>query len=347
VIFKHLRSRMLTGIFKYSTYFLSVYTGLFLTSCQKDTQQEAVQAISMQVNTENVDAQLFSCQTVEQVQALLDKHPYLSQVYFTDLEIPPTQLAPQLFQLIQNPVLRDFYAELDSLIGDRDQEIILPLTSAFKKIKYHFPSFEAPKVKFMVTGFMGNDLYVSDSLIVIGLDYFGGKNATYRPDVFDYQLTRYQKEYIVPSIVFFIANRYNMVRKDDQTLLTEMIGYGKDYEFVKQVLPQVPDSLILGYSGEALSRTYNSQSEIWAYFVSAKLLYDKTEIVKQKYTGERPYTMEIGPKVPGGIGRWIGWRIVSQYMAKFPETTLPELMGMDHSVDLLQKSGYHGQLDSE
>ena len=339
---------MRTGIFKYSIYFLSVYISLILTSCQNDSQNEAaIQAVPMQVDAENLDVQLFSCKTVAEVQALLDKHPYLAKVYFTDMEIPAAQLAPQLFQLVQNPVLRNFHGQLDSLIGDRNQEIIQPLTDAFKKIKYHFPSFEAPKVKFMVTGFMGNDLYVSDSLIVIGLDYFGGKYAAYRPDVFEYQLTRYQKEYIVPSIVFFIANRYNKVSKDDQTLLAEMIGYGKDYEFVKQVLPHAPDSLIIGYSEQDLVKTYHSQSEIWAYFVSAKLLYDKTEIVKQKFIGERPFTMEVGPKIPGGIGRWVGWRIVSQYMEKFPETTLPELMQMDHSVDLLQKSGYHGQMDSK
>ncbi len=197
----------------------------------------------------------------------------------------------------------------------------------------------------MVSGFTGNDLYVSDSLIIIGLDYFGGPKARFRPDVYEYQLARYQKDHIVPSVIFFMAAKYNRISTTDRTLLADMIGYGKDYEFTKQILPKTSQSLILGLSKRDLERTYNSQTDIWAFFISGKLLYEKSDLIKQKYIGERPYTTEIGNKVPGGIGRWIGWRIVSLFMTEHPEVSLPDLMQMDNAVNLLEQSGYNGQKD--
>nr|WP_229208986.1 gliding motility protein [Dyadobacter luticola] len=297
--------------------------------------------------SENLDQELFACKSVAEVQNLLDRHPAVSKFYFVDSGVDSTKLAAHLFNISQNPDLQTFRQQLDSLIGDRNTEIIKPLAAAFKQIKHYYPGIQVPKIQFMVTGFTGNDLYISDSVIVIGLDYFGGPAARYRPNVFDYQLRRYRKEYIVPSIVFFESNRFNNVDAGDQSLLADMVGYGKGYEFVKQVMPDTPDSLIIGYSEENLRRTYNSQLDIWSYFISSKLLYEKSDLVKRKYIEERPFTTEIGAKVPGAIARWVGWRIVSSYMARNPDTTLPQLMEIGNPARILQESGYKGQPDEE
>ena len=321
---------------------------LFIFSCKTDNRQEAdTTSIKVDISVENLDQELFACKSVSEVQSFLNKHSYLSTVYFADSQVDTAQLAAHLFQILQNPGLQNFRSQIDSIIGDRNLSIVNPLKDAFKKIKHYYPGFKAPEIKFIITGFTGSDLYISDSLIIVGLDYFGGPKALYRPDVFDYQLRKYQKEYIVPSIVFFMSNKYNRVNATDPTLLSEIVGYGKAYEFVKQVIPTAPDSLILGYSQENLRRTYNSQQDIWAFFITNKLLYEKNELKKQKFIGERPFTTEIGNQVPGGIARWIGWRIVSEYMKENPDVTLTELMQKDNAAEILQASGYKGQKDEE
>jgi len=319
-------------------------------SCNTDSKQEAESdsgSIQVNISVEDLDKQLFACKSVEEVQSFLDKHSYLTQWYFSEAPVEKSQLSAHLFQILQNKDFQSFKTQLDSIIGDRNTAIINPLKESFQRIAKAYPDFQAPQVKFMVTGFTGNDLYISDTLIIIGLDYFGGPKAKYRPDVYDYQLQRYQKEYIAPSIIFFMSNKYNHVNASDRTLLADMIGYGKGYEFVKQVMPNTADSLILGYSEESLRRTYNSQGDIWAFFVSNKLLYETTDLKKQKFIGERPFTVEIGNEVPGGIGRWLGWRIVSKYMAENPNVTLPELMKNDNAANLLQASGYKGEKDDD
>jgi len=331
----------------FSLLFFSFLSCHFL-SCKTENQKEQeISSVKMEVFSENLDTELFACKSVKDVQLFLDKNPYLKSLYFSDMSQDPAQLANRLYMILQNPGFQGFKEQLDTLIGNRDSLIVQPLTVAFKRIKSYYPGFKSPKIKFMITGFTGNDLYVSDSLIIIGLDYFGGPAARFRPDVYAYQLARYEKDHIVPSIIFFMAARYNKTSVADKTLLNDMIGFGKDYVFTQMILPKTPENVILGLSESDLNRTYNSQTDIWAYFLAGKLLYEKSDLTKQKYIGERPFTTEIGDKVPGGIGRWLGWRIVSRFMAQHPDTTLQQLMQMDNAVNLLQESGYNGQKDEE
>lgn len=326
--------------------YLILALALWVSGCNFSSEKSPdLQNIRADVTVESLEDALFACQSVAEVQLFLNQHPYLSQVYFPDVAPQDSTLAPVLYEHIRNPALRGFKNEVDSLFGDKNRELRQPLEEAFKHIKYYYPQFKVPRVVTMVTGFMGSDLYISDSLIIIGLDYFGGPQATYRPQVYDYQLGRYQQAYLVPSILFFMADRYNRTDPGDKTLLADMVGYGKSFEFVKHCAPQTPDSLILGFSEKNLTRTYNSQTQIWAFVVENRLLYEKAALVKQKYVGERPFTPEIGPDVPGGIGRWLGWRIVSRYMTENPEVTLPELMNNPNAQQILQQSGYKGQID--
>jgi hypothetical protein len=326
---------------------LSIFTLLF--GCKPTDKKENALQVDTKVDiiSENLDEQFLAAGSVEEVQKLLQKFPGFQQYYFSDFEGDSVQLAQQLFSIYRNERFQEFKIQVDSIIGDRDSTILAPLLAAFSNIKRNFPMFKAPKVVFMMSGFVGNDVYISDSLLVIGLDYFGGSEASFRPNVFDYQLRRYQKEYIVPSVVYFMSERFNKSNPKDNTLLAEMIGIGKGFEFVRQVIPQCPDSLIIGYSGENLRKTYNSQTEIWAYFITQKLIYEKNTLKKEKYIGERPFTIEVGNEVPGGIARWIGWRIVSKYLEKHPDVTLSELMSTDNAPFLFEQSGYNGEKDEE
>lgn len=323
--------------------FLSL--AVFLAGCNSLADREPdLSDIRVEVEVVQLEDALFASKSLLDVKSFLNRHPYLQKVYFQEYA-QDTALASQIYAQIQNNELRSFKNQVDSLLGDQQKTLIEPLEEAFRHLKYYYPDFQPPRVETIVTGFMGNDLYVSDSLIIVGLEYFGGPKATYRPQVYTYQLYRYQQEYLIPSILFFMSDRYLRIDPRDRTLLADMIGYGKAFEFVKHCLPQTPDSLILGFSERDLTRTYNSQTQLWAFFVQNKLLYEKGELVKQKYVGERPFTPEMGEEVPGGVGRWLGWRIVSMYLANNPEVTLQELMKNPDARQILQQSGYKGQTE--
>lgn len=317
---------------------------LLLVSCgQNDRKDPDVSHIDISLPLERLEEQLFACRSEAEVAGFLEKNPAVAVLYFPDTD--PGQLPAKLYQNISNPGLVAFKSQIDSIFSNADQTVRKPLEDAFRHLKYYYPDVRVPRVQTMVTGFLGRDLLISDSLIIVGLDYFGGPGARYRPDVHHYQLRPYEQHFIAPSIMFFIAQQYNRINPDDRTLLADMVWYGKNFEFTRRMMPLAPDSLILGFSQENLDKAEVSQKDIWAHLTSNKLLYEQTEQKRQKYVGERPLTFEIGEDVPGGIGRWVGWKIVDRLFQQHPEQTLQQIMSNDNAKKILEESGYKGLPD--
>ena len=322
-------------------YSILASAALFMASSGCDTPPKEIP-----VTVRRLENEFFAAKNPDEIAGLLKKNPYLRAYFGLDKSIPDSLIINQLYANITNPDLQKFNKDLQTQFGDL-APIKTQLQQAFGEIQANFPDFKAPQIVTTVTGFMGSDLYVSDSVIVIGLDYFGGPKAKYRPQLFDYQLRRYQQEYIVPAVLFFISEKYNKIPENDQTLLADMMWYGKGFEFVKHVAPETPDSLIIGYSQEQLEDVYASQEDIWAYFLDRKLLYQTRDAEKDRFISERPATPEISQYCPGGIGRWVGWRIINRYLTENPSTKLPDLMANTNVRQLLEQSKYKGQKEEE
>ena len=317
---------------------------LFVVSGLVSCKTPAEQPPKLQMS--RLENQLFACKSPSEVAQFLKLNPIIKQKYFgLPANAPDSLLAQALFNNTDNPSLKAFKNQLDSIFSDGVLES--QLAEAFANIKTEFPDFKAPKVVTMVTGFLGKDLYVSDTLVIIGLDYFGGKNARYRPNsLYNYQLKRYQKEYLAASIVFVLSDKYNKNNPADKTFLADMVAYGKAFEFTKNALPNAADSLILGYSQTQLDDVYAAQADIWAYFLDRKLLYQIDPTEKSKFLDERPATPEINTKCPGGIGRWVGWRLVAKFRAENTGVSLKQLMQNPNAPAIFAASKYRGLPDN-
>ncbi|MBC7571159.1 MAG: gliding motility protein [Spirosoma sp.] len=321
--------------------FRVAFVGLLLltlfASCAKDGDVTIVR----------LDQQLFANPSSGSVRAFLDRNPAIAQLYFNANDAgTDTALVRELTNRVGNPALNELNRQVQDEFGDMT-DLRTQLAEAFTNIKKDFPDFKIPKVATAVTGFLGPDLLVTDSLIVIGLDYFAGPTAKYRPTGPEYPgyiLRRYQKDHIVPAIVFAISDKYNATNRADQTLLADMVYYGKGYVFTKAMLPTVADSLVIGYTDRQLTETFNAQDIVWAHFIDNQLLYKSDPITKQRYLNERPFTAEIGPAAPGAIARWVGWRIVSSYYDK-KNTGIADLMRDANARQIFEQSGYKGQTD--
>ena len=295
---------------------------------------------------QRLDKQLFAARSADSIRSFLNQNPAVSQLYFnangagTD-----TALVRELTNRVNNPALNEFNQQVQAEFGDLT-DLNTQLSEAFANIKKDFPDFKTPKVAAVVTGFLGPDLVVTDSLIVIGLDYFAGPTAKFRPQGPQYPqyiLRRYQKDYIVPAIVFAISDKYNATNRADQTMLADMVYYGKGYVFTKTMLPQVADSLVIGYSDTQLTETFNAQDIVWAHFIDNQLIYQTNPAIKGRYLNERPFTAEIGQRCPGAIGRWVGWRIVGRYHDEHSNVTIADLMRNSDARQIFEQSGYKGQ----
>lgn len=317
-------------------------SGLFcltiLASCTKNEE----------IRLDRFDQRLFASRSSDSIRHLLNQDPTLAQLYFNANGAGnDTALVQELSNRVANPSLNEFYQQTQAEFGDLG-DLKTQLSDAFAAIKKAFPDFKSPRVATVVSGFLGPDLVISDSLIVIGLDYFAGPKAKYRPKGPEYPgyiLRRYQKDYIVPAIIFAISDKYNATNRADQTLLADMVYYGKGYAFTKTMLPNVADSLVIGYTDKQLAQTFNAQDLVWGHFIDNQLLYQTNPAVKQRYLNERPFTAEIGQACPGAIGRWVGWQIVAHYQKEHTNVSIADLMRNADARQIFEQSRYKGQPD--
>ena len=221
----------------------------FLFSCQPSDCRDSPDVSGIEVNSPFVrwDEALFEAQSKQDIENLLQQYPDFTQKYLSRSQYPhDSVLVNELYRLIHNPSIDSLYQQVQQTFGDAE-DLQSEFTEAFQHLKYYYSDFTPPPVfvTFSGLGTLGNDLLVSDSLIVVSLEFFLGSTARYRPQAYDYQLHRYQPQFIVPSCMLLYSNRFNRTDAEDQTLLAEMVYYGKSYYFVSQILPCVPDSTII------------------------------------------------------------------------------------------------------
>lgn len=315
---------------------------LVLFSCQEERCDSFpdISRIDLELDFEDLASEIHAIESQAALKSFFAQNPVVKDDFFQAASYKTEdELLSETMKLLQNPYIDTLYQEVARIFNT--EALRIELEEAFKRIKYFYPDFEAPKVRTVYSGF-GNDITYTDSLLVIGLDYYLGEEATFRPDEHEYVKVRLTPDHLVPHLIQFTSNRFNNTNIEDRTILDEMVFYGKALHFVKKMLPCTPDSLVIGYKADQLLNAQVSEQFLWAFFVENALLYDKKPLNIAKYIEERPGVPEIDRICPGRIGQWLGWRIV----AKYEEETgmeFQELMIKTDSREVLMQSKYRPQ----
>lgn len=321
---------------------------LILTSCE--TKEEKcvfipdTSEISIDLEFNQLQNSFADVSSKQQLIDLLTQYPAIRDFFLRRQEYPNDSVfINALYDRFTHPAFDTLLMETERIFGDLSQ-LQAEFKQAFANLKYYYPDFNPPKIQTIVTG-LDNDLLVTDTLIVIGLDYYLGSTARYRPKMYDYLLRQYEEENIVPSclLIYGIGNQFNNTNLNDKTVLADMIAYGKSYYFAKRMLPCTPDSIFIWYTPEEIEGANDNQDLIWARLIEDQVLFSTNHVVKQKFLGERPKTLEVGEKCPGRIAQWVGWEIVNEYMETHPETSLPELMKISDARKIFNESQYKPQ----
>lgn len=274
----------------------------------------------------------------------LTRHPVIRDEMLRRAEYPNDSVfIDEMFKRFTNPGIDTLLAETRKVFGD-GARLAAHFREAFANVRHYYPDFTPPKIKTLITG-LDTDLFVTDSLILVSLDFFLGPDARYRPKTYDYLMRRYDPDDIVPSclLIYGISDRFNKTELKDRTVLADMIAYGKSFYFAKHMLPCTPDSVLIWYTSEEIRGARANEDLIWARFIQDKVLFSTSAIDKKNYLGDRPVTTQVGEKCPGRIGQWIGWQVVKEYMDSHPEKTLPELMKTGDAQGLFKNSNYKPQ----
>lgn len=316
------------------------------SSCRNTVQDECVYApitegITIDLQFESLEDTLPAISSKQELVDFFSRNPTMRDYFFNRQAYPSDSVfINELYNRFSNPHLDTLLMETKKVFGNGAQ-LKEELTVAFINLKSYYPDFQVPRVQTVITG-LESDLFLSDSLIIIGLDYYLGKNARYRPNMYEYMLRRYEKDFIVPSIMLLygIDGRYNETNLTDRTVLADMITYGKAYYFAKHMMPCVPDSIFIGYTAEEMAGARANQDMIWKKLVEDEAFYSTSQQMKQRYIAERPKTYEIGDQAPGRIGTWMGWQIVNKYAEMNADLTLPQLMKVKDANEIFTESKY-------
>ncbi|MGY6558978.1 MAG: gliding motility lipoprotein GldB [Nitritalea sp.] len=305
-------------------------------SCSLDSK---ITSREISLDIIRLDKEFQNAESASVIQVLLEEHHEFTTLFFgADALNQVEELAESLFDLHQEADFKPLDAAIATEFADT-KALEKEIQEAFKHFSYYFPQENLPRLYFINSGFAA-DFTLDADIIIIGLEYFLPEESGFVPPDLPYYIRkRYAPAYLVPNLMTALSTRFNTTQADDQTLLAEMIYYGKAYHFTKSLLPCTPDSLIIGYTGEEVVASYANERYIWSYFVEQDLFFETNPFIIRKYTGEAPNTDEISPDAPGRLGRWLGWNIVDDFQLK-EGLDLKALMAEPRADHIFRASGY-------
>ena len=321
--------------------------GLTLAGCGREAEEDACRpdpaasAPAATVHLERLEKPFFQLKTPAEALQFMQAHPVFARYYLQVGQAPsPAVLAGSMVQLATNPDLQKLGKQTAEAFAD-SAALGRELGTMFGRVKYYFPDFRVPPTTATyVSGLLGKDIFVNDSLLVISLDWFAGPKASYRPDLPQYMLRRYTPAHVLPTLALAVSSKYDKHNLTSTSMLDQMVDQGKRLYFAGQMLPCTPDSVLLGYSSKEIKSLRFNEAKVWGHFLENRLLYSTTPFEIQKYVGERPNVPEIDRSAPGRVGQWVGLQVIRKYMAEHSGVTLAQLMAQTDAQRILNESHY-------
>lgn len=314
----------------------------FLTACS--SQPENAAPIILTRYDQELQTFLHSNNSVEE-QTFLSRHSAFYSLYTAEiLQLPQKDSALKscLIQKFSLPYMQQLQQGVDSgFVNVKDIE--RQLTHAFDKYRSLMPDDSLPRQIYTHTSGLQQQIVNFDTILAVSLDhYLGAQFPLYRSIFNPYQLQRKSREYIVPDILRVILyTRHPLSTNTQPTLLQEMIYEGKILYSLQRLLPDIPVERLMGYSEEEWQWCRNNESNMWNRLIQSKDLYSTDRFLIGKYISPAPFTVPFTQQSPGQAARYIGWRIVSEYV-KQSGVSLTDLWNDNDELSLLKTAKYKG-----
>jgi hypothetical protein len=248
-----------------------------------------------------------------------------------------------LLRFINNQDIKNAYRDLTKTYTDIDVELIGDdMTEAVKRFKVFFPKRKTPQqfVTFM-SGFQYNVVYV-DSTLGVGLDmYLGSSNVFYNMmELPKFRTRTMNKEHVLSDAVRgWIITEFDNADPVNN-LLNHMIFYGKIFYVCDALLPNVQDSIKMGYTTAQMDYLGKYEKNVWGFFAKDNKLYDNDMKLVSEFTSDGPFTRAISKECPPRVAMWLGRQIVKSYMEHNENVSLDDLMNEKDAQKILSKSKY-------
>lgn len=303
---------------------------LFFSCSHKNEPQIVISDIKVDFTIKRFDVDFYSANQ-ETLIDVKDEYPYLF----------PEQLSDSLaMSKINDEQERELFSETQLLyksLNNLENE----LTGLFKHVKYYYPTFKAPKVITMLSNIdYDNRVIYADSLLLISLDAYLGKNHRFYSDFPNY-IKQTNTEHHISVDVANVLIDTQVPAKMQRRFVDKIINEGKKAYLLEKYLPNVSDAIKMGYTPEKLNWAITNEEQVWMYFIENNLLFDTNVKLSQRFIDNAPFSKFYTAEdkfTPGRIGVWLGWQIVASYM-QHNDVSLQELLKKD-TDEIFNKSKY-------
>lgn len=334
-----------------SCVFLLLGFSLCITSCSRSNEPD-ISNIKLNIKIERFDQSMeqLTAGNVAQVAPQLEKkYDWFYADYIQNMLSVGSMADTNYYQNVRTVLGNPEYIALAKAVKSTYPNLKkheAELTDAFKRMKYYFPMQKTPRFISFLSGF-SVQTPIGNGYVGIGLDMFLGKDSPFYPalvqSIPQYISRRFTPENITPRVLeTYIREELYPEADASVSLLDKIVYNGKVLYLMQKALPTVPDSLLIGYTEaqSAWCKTY--ETDIWAYFIDEKLIFESDYAKIQKFLTDAPFTPGLGENNQSApkLGVWVGWQIVKNYMDKHPELEPKDLLALQDAQKILRNSGY-------
>lgn len=261
----------------------------------------------------------------EDLAALAQKYPAFTD-YFTQfvLELPKLPDTVSLERFLSNYLNADARKLNDTcqlVVGSYVPTLEGELTEMMKYYKHYFPKLQQPRFYTYLSYYSYGTPVIADG-VGIGLDffltashkaYFGNENLHHQ-----YILRTLNKAHLLPKIGYAIADDIvsSVVANNGSQMLDALILEGKKYYLLDCLLPQVADSLKMGWTKKQLEFNERGEADLYKLLINENLIYTNKLASYRKFITAGPFSEDMPSENPGNSGSWLGWQMVAQYAFK-------------------------------
>ena len=295
----------------YKKLFTVIFYLFFITGCSEIDNLSEIEVIRF-------EKEFYSSKDGE-LDALINKYPYLF----------PNQFSDSVWLNKKNDSIElELYHKSSQVFSDFNFNS-KKLKTIFNKAK-NLEAFNYPTIVSLINkGNFEDRVIYADSLLFVSLNFYLGSN--YYNNLPNYISERMEISHISNDIAYKISEKF-VNNLEDRTLLSNMITHGKILYINKLINASEEDWIVFNTTKEKLVWAIENEFEIWSYFVEKELFYDTDLDLRSRFMSPAPYSkfnLDIDKKSPGGIGRWLGFKIVNSYM-NHNQITVNQLLNIDH-----------------
>lgn len=215
------------------------------------------------------------------------------------------------------------------------------LEKAFRYYKHYYPQRNVPDVYLHISGF-NQSMAVDSGWVSVSVEKYLGSDCAFYEwlETPQYLRSHMTPEKVVPDVMKAIGMTEYAYNDSIDDLISTMIYHGKMLHFVKRTIPDIPDTLLFGYTEKEMNWCRENEDFMWSAIVEQKHLFSTDPMLTRKYVGEAPFTSFFGQESPGRTGRYLGFQLLQSWMDEHPEYSFREMMQQSDPHRILAKARY-------